>query len=64
LKDSVLEKLRYPIGKFKTPEIYTTEYINAAIAEIATFPEILKKGGYSFNRATTKHTLSTRRMDH
>ena len=38
-----LEKLRYPIGKFITPEIYSDEYLSNKIAEIATFPERLKK---------------------
>jgi hypothetical protein len=38
-----LEKLRYPIGKFKIPEAYTNDYLEEKIAEIATFPERLKK---------------------
>tara|TARA_R110000868_G_scaffold138298_2_gene352221 strand:+ start:1371 stop:1889 length:519 start_codon:yes stop_codon:yes gene_type:complete len=38
-----LEKLRYPIGKFITPESYSREYLSNKIAEIATFPERLKK---------------------
>jgi hypothetical protein len=43
MEDSVLEKLRYPIEKFKAPEVYSSEYIKAAIEEIAAFPERLKK---------------------
>lgn len=38
-----LEKLRYPIGKFKIPEAYTNDYLKEKIATIATFPERLKK---------------------
>lgn len=42
MENSVLEKLRYPIGKFKTPEKYSTSYLTDKIAEIASFPERLK----------------------
>ena len=38
-----LENLRYPIGKFNAPEVYSTEYLTSKIAEIASFPERLKK---------------------
>nr|WP_315208866.1 putative metal-dependent hydrolase [uncultured Flavobacterium sp.] len=43
MENSTLEHLRYPIGKFIAPEIYSGEYINNKIAEIASFPERLKK---------------------
>ncbi|MFV5686995.1 YfiT family bacillithiol transferase [Flavobacterium sp. ZT3R25] len=43
MENSALEKLRYPIGKFIIPEIYSSEYLNNKIAEIASFPERLKK---------------------
>ena len=43
MENSALEKLRYPIGKFITPKIYSSEYLNNKIAEIACFPERLKK---------------------
>lgn len=43
MKESDLEKLKYPIGKFEVPAEYTTEYISSKIEEIATFPERLKK---------------------
>ena len=36
-------KLRYPIGKFKAPEVYTKEYLSKRIQEIAEFPTLLKK---------------------
>ena len=38
-----LEKSRYPIGKFIVPESYSTAYLTVKIAEIASFPERLKK---------------------
>ena len=38
-----LEKLRYPIGKFSAPDIYSNEYLSNKIAEIESFPEKLKK---------------------
>ena len=37
------DQLRYPIGKFKAPEEYTTEYLSERIEEIAQFPVVLKK---------------------
>ncbi|MGZ9735221.1 YfiT family bacillithiol transferase [Flavobacterium sp. GNP002] len=43
MENSTLEDLRYPIGKFIAPEIYSGEYITNKIAEIASFPEQLKK---------------------
>lgn len=43
MENSTLEKLRYPIGKFIAPEIYSKEYLDEKISEIATFPERLKK---------------------
>ncbi len=43
MENSTLEHLRYPIGKLIAPEIYSGEYINNKIAEIASFPERLKK---------------------
>ena len=42
MKNSLLEKLRYPIGKFNVPEIYTAEILADAIQIIASFPERLK----------------------
>jgi len=38
-----LEKLKYPIGKFEIPEVFTTTYIANKIATIESFPERLKK---------------------
>ncbi|WP_409417532.1 YfiT family bacillithiol transferase [Flavobacterium sp. PS2] len=38
-----LEKLKYPIGKFITPENYSPDYILNKIEEISSFPERLKK---------------------
>ena len=38
-----LEKLKYPIGKFSTPDFYTAEYLAQKIEEIAAFPERLGK---------------------
>jgi hypothetical protein len=38
-----LEKLSYPIGKFIAPAIYSKTYLLEKIAEIAAFPEKLKK---------------------
>ena len=43
MENSKLEKLRYPIGKVIIPESYSTAYLTAKIAEIASFPERLKK---------------------
>ena len=43
MENITLEKLRYPIGKFIVPESYSTTYLTAKIAEIASFPEQLKK---------------------
>jgi hypothetical protein len=43
MENSVLEKLRYPIGKFIAPELYSGNYLAEKIAEIASFPERLKK---------------------
>jgi hypothetical protein len=36
------DTLRYPIGKFTVPEVYTTEYLSERIEEIAEFPILLK----------------------
>lgn len=36
-------KLRYPIGKYTAPEVYTKEYLLERIQEIAQFPALLKK---------------------
>ncbi|QSW87330.1 putative metal-dependent hydrolase [Flavobacterium endoglycinae] len=43
MTESDLEKLKYPIGKFHTPEEYTSEFILDKIEQIASFPERLKK---------------------
>ena len=43
MENSALEKLRYPIGKFITPELYSGNYLSEKITEIASFPERLKK---------------------
>lgn len=43
MENTALEKLRYPIGKFIAPEIYSSDYLNNKIAEIANFPERLKR---------------------
>jgi hypothetical protein len=43
MENSELEKLRYPIGKFIAPELYSSNYLAEKIAEIASFPERLKK---------------------
>ncbi len=37
------DKLRYPIGKFIAPQVYTTDYLSERIQEIAQFPALLKK---------------------
>lgn len=37
-----LEKLKYPIGKFIAPEIFSPDYILNKISEIESFPERLK----------------------
>jgi hypothetical protein len=36
------DTLRYPIGKFTAPLVYTTEYLSERIEEIAEFPILLK----------------------
>ncbi len=43
MKNTELEKLRYPIGQFMTPDKYTSDYLREKIAEISSFPERLKK---------------------
>lgn len=43
MKELDLEKLKFPIGKFEAPTDFTPEYISDRIAEIASFPERLKK---------------------
>jgi hypothetical protein len=43
MENSALEKLRYPIGTFIAPELYSSNYLAEKIAEIASFPERLKK---------------------
>lgn len=43
MENVVLEKLKYPIGKFVCPEYFSPEYINENITEIAQFPEKLKE---------------------
>ncbi len=42
MENSELEKLRYPIGKFVAPNLYSNDYLSKKISEIATFPERLK----------------------
>ncbi len=37
------DKLRYPIGKFIAPQVYTTDYLSERIQEIAQFTALLKK---------------------
>ena len=37
------DKLRYPIGKFTAPQVYTKDYISERIQEIAKFPALLIK---------------------
>jgi len=39
----LLDKLRFPIGKFHMPEIVSRELIDSYIADISVFPELLKK---------------------
>jgi hypothetical protein len=41
--NTAFEKLRYPIGQFIAPTQYTAEYLSNKIADIASFPERLKK---------------------
>lgn len=43
MEDLELEKLRYPIGKYIAPEIYSNAFILEKIESIASFPERLKK---------------------
>ena len=49
MENTASEKLRYPIGKFIAPEIYSNDYLNTKITEIASFPERLKKEVVSLN---------------
>ena len=42
MENTELEKLRYPIGKYEAPTIYTSELLAKAIETIASFPEKLK----------------------
>ncbi|MEY4084390.1 MAG: hypothetical protein RL074_177 [Bacteroidota bacterium] len=34
------DNLRYPIGKFTAPEVYTSKYLSERIEEIAQFPAL------------------------
>jgi hypothetical protein len=43
MENLILDKLRYPIGRFIAPELYSSNYLAEKIAEIASFPERLKK---------------------
>jgi hypothetical protein len=43
MENDALERLKYPIGRFKAPEVYSTEYIMENIAEIASFPKRLEE---------------------
>lgn len=43
MENPTLEQLKYPIGKFETPSIYTKEILEKAIQTIANFPDKLKK---------------------
>jgi hypothetical protein len=43
MEDSKLEKLQYPIGRYKAPEVYSAAYIQGAISQIGSFPERLKQ---------------------
>lgn len=43
MENSTLEKLRYPVGKFISPEIYSIDYLNGKTAEVANFPKRLKE---------------------
>ena len=49
MENLLLEKLRYPIGLFIAPEIYSNDYLNTKITEIASFTERLKKEVVSLN---------------
>jgi hypothetical protein len=49
MENLLLEKLRYPIGEFIAPEIYSNDYLSTKITEIASFPERLKKEVVSLN---------------
>lgn len=42
MENPSLEKLRYPIGVFETPQVYTPQLLAKAIQTIANFPEKLK----------------------
>lgn len=43
MEKTVSEKLRYPIGTFSAPEIYSKEYLAENIEAIASFPKKLKQ---------------------
>ena len=43
MENSTLEQLRYPIGQFIAPVIYTKDYISDKIIEIESFPANLKE---------------------
>lgn len=44
-----IDALKYPIGRFKKPEIITKEFLNRAIEEIAGFPEQIEKATKSLS---------------
>ena len=42
MKTSEIEKLKYPIGEFKTPDNITKAHINTWISDIETFPNSIE----------------------
>jgi len=42
MENQTLEKLRYPIGHFIAPTVFTATYLMEQIDSIASFPERLK----------------------
>lgn len=43
MEHTAIEQLKYPIGRFTAPLVYTSEYLSESIASLASFPERLKK---------------------
>jgi hypothetical protein len=51
-----IEKLRYPIGKYATPEIYTAEIIARWITDIEALPQLIKAEADNLSSAALQQT--------
>ncbi len=57
MESKILEKLKYPIGKFNPPDTITEKDILSYISDVEKLPEKIKKAGGEFFRRTIEHPL-------